>query len=345
MMRHVAANALSLFILVLVLALGLITWGQSAFRGEGPLAEPVTVVVERGEGLGSIAEKLEAAGVIEDARIFRIGARYTGLGDGLRFGEYEIAARSSMEDILELMNQGTNVARRFAVPEGWTSWQVVEALRARDDLTGDIAAVPPEGTLAPATYDVELGADRGALLERMAARQTEILQAAWAARDPTLPIESPEELLILASIVEKETALPEERGEVASVFVNRLNEGMRLQTDPTVIYGITRGEGTLGRGLTRVELAEPTPWNTYAIDGLPPTPIANPGEEAIRAAASPPETDYLYFVADGTGGHAFATTLEEHNRNVAAWRQIEAERAAEAEAAAAEAAAPAEETN
>jgi UPF0755 protein len=336
MMRHVAANALSLFIVGLLLLLGLITWGQSRFAGEGPLDAPVVVVVDRGEGLASIAEKLRAAGAIEDVRVFRIGARYSGLDEGLRFGEYEIAARSSMRDILELMNQGANVARRITIPEGWTSWQVVEALRAREDLTGEINEVPPEGTLAPATYDLELGTDRNVVLERMAARQREVLEAAWAARDPDLPIASPEELLILASIVEKETGVPEERGTVASVFVNRLERGMRLQTDPTVIYGITRGEGTLGRGLTRVELTEPTPWNTYAIDGLPPTPIANPGTASIEAAANPPETEYYYFVADGTGGHAFGRTLEEHNRNVAVWRQIERERAAEAEAAAAE---------
>ena len=169
----------------------------------------------------------------------------------------------------------------------------------------------------------------------MAERQQEILAAAWAGRNPDVPVNSPEELLILASIIEKETGIPEERPEVAAVFVNRLRRGMRLQTDPTVIYGITLGQGTLGRGLRASELATATPYNTYAIDGLPPTPIANPGIDAIEAAANPVESEYYYFVADGTGGHAFGRTLEEHNANVVTWRRIEAERARAAEEAAA----------
>lgn len=332
MMRHVAANVLSLMILGLLVLLGVIVWGQNQFRGPGPLEEPVIVEVPRGAGLATIAQRLEEAGAIENATIFRIGARYTGLDQGLRYGEYEIAAHATMEDILTLMNRGSNVFRRFTVPEGWTSWQVVEALNAREDLVGEIEEIPPEGSLAPATYDISRGMDRNEVLRRMAERQERILAEAWEGRDPDLPINSPEELLILASIIEKETGIPEERGVVAAVFVNRLNAGMRLQTDPTVIYGITRGEGSLGRGLTRAELNEPTPWNTYQIDGLPPTPIANPGRDSILAAANPPQSEYYYFVADGTGGHAFSRTLEEHNRNVQIWRRIEAERAAAAEA-------------
>jgi UPF0755 protein len=334
MMRHVAANVLTLMVLGLVLLLGVVMWGQKQFREAGPLTEPVVVEVERGAGLVTIARVLEEAGVIEHPSVFRVGARYTGLDQGLRYGEYEIPPGASMEEILALMNRGSNVFRRFTVPEGWTSWQVVEALNAREDLIGEIAEVPPEGTLAPATYDLSRGMERAAVIERMAARQQQILAEAWENRAPDLPISSPDELLILASIIEKETGVAEERGTVAAVFVNRLNRGMRLQTDPTVIYGITRGEGNLGRGLTRVELNEPTPWNTYAIDGLPPTPIANPGRDSIMAAANPPESEYYYFVADGTGGHAFARTLEEHNANVRVWRQIEAERAAEAQRAA-----------
>lgn len=344
-MRHLAANVLSLLILGLLALLGLVVWGQSQFRAAGPLEEPVVVEVERGAGIATIARTLEEAGAIDNPTVFRIGARYSGLDEGLRYGEYEIAARSSMEDILRLMQQGSNYFRRFTVPEGWTSWQVVEALNAREDLTGEITEIPAEGTLAPATYDISRGDDRLTILARMTERQQQILEAAWEGRDPDLPIESPEELLILASIIEKETGVPEERGEVAAVFVNRLRRGMWLQTDPTVIYGITRGEGPLGRGLTRVDLTERTPWNTYAIDGLPPTPIANPGKESIEAAANPPDSEYLYFVADGSGGHAFARTLEEHNANVARWRRIEAQRAAEAEAAANEAEAAADEAD
>jgi UPF0755 protein len=232
------------------------------------------------------------------------------------------------------------------VPEGLTSWQVVELLNAREELTGEVPAVPLEGSLAPAGYDFQRGDTREELLGRMQEEQTEIVDEAWAARAPDLPLNSPEELLTLASIVEKETAVAEERRRVASVFVNRLRRGMRLQTDPSVIYGITEGKAPLGRGLRASELAMATPYNTYVREGLPPTPIANPGRAAIEAAADPEDTEFLYFVADGSGGHVFARTLEEHNANVATWRRIEARRAAEAkaaeEAAAAAAAAAAE---
>lgn len=216
---------------------------------------------------------------------------------------------------------------RMVVAEGTTSWQVVEGLKAMDMLKGNIAEVPAEGTLAPDSYEVVNGAERQALLDEMSAVQVLRVAAAWESRSADVPVESPEELLTLASIIEKETGVPEERGQVASVFANRLERGMRLQTDPTVIYGITKGQGTLGRGLRQSELRKATPWNTYVILGLPPTPIANPGMASLEAAANPDSSDYLFFVADGTGGHAFATTLEEHNSNVARWRQIEADRA------------------
>ncbi len=214
---------------------------------------------------------------------------------------------------------------RITVAEGATSWQVWAALEQAEFLTGTAAAAPPEGSLSPDSYEVRRGADRGELLAEMAARQTAILAAAWEARVPGLPLASPEEALILASIVEKETGVADERRVVASVFLNRLRVPMRLQTDPTVIYGITRGQGVLGRGLRRSELNASTPYNTYQIDGLPPTPIANPGRASIEAVLNPETSPYLYFVADGSGGHAFAATLAEHNANVARWRQIEAQ--------------------
>lgn len=219
---------------------------------------------------------------------------------------------------------------RIALAEGVTSWQIIDAMTSMDLLEGTVSDVPPEGTLAPDSYEVRPGDDRAAVVARMRAAQEARLAEAWEARDPELPIGSPEELLTLASIVEKETGVAEERRQVASVFVNRLNQGMKLQTDPTVIYGITKGEGVLGRGLRRSELRAETPWNTYVIDGLPPTPIANPGRASLMAAAQPDESDFIFFVADGTGGHAFAVTLAEHNENVARWRQIEAERGAAA---------------
>ncbi|MDD9716570.1 endolytic transglycosylase MltG [Dinoroseobacter sp. PD6] len=228
----------------------------------------------------------------------------------------------------ELVAAGTPMAYRVAIAEGVTSWQIVDALRKADFLSGEIAEVPPEGSLAPDTYEVARGGDRADIIAAMSEAQTRILAQAWAARDAELPLESPKEALILASIIEKETSVPEEREVVSSVFVNRLNRGMRLQTDPTVIYGITNGVGVLGRGLRRSELRGATPYNTYVIPGLPPTPIANPGREAIFAAVQPAETDYIFFVADGTGGHAFSRTLAEHNENVARWRAIERSREA-----------------
>lgn len=218
---------------------------------------------------------------------------------------------------------------RVALAEGVTSWQVAESLKAMDILQGEVAELPPEGSLAPDSYEVSPGDTREDVLARMVAAQEQRVASVWETRAPDLPIETPEELLILASIVEKETGVAEERGQVASVFVNRLNRGMRLQTDPTVIYGVTEGRGVLGRGLRQSELRAATPWNTYVIEGLPPTPIANPGLASLEAAAQPLETPYVFFVADGTGGHAFAETLAEHNRNVAAWRRIEAERASQ----------------
>lgn len=218
---------------------------------------------------------------------------------------------------------------RVTLAEGVTSWQVVEALKRADFLEGKLASVPAEGSLAPQSYDVEKGSARGDLIARMAAQQAAVIAELWPLRASDLPYDTPEEAMIMASIVEKETGMPQERPHVASVFVNRLERGMRLQTDPTVIYGITKGEGVLGRGLRQSELRRETPYNTYVIDGLPPTPIANPGRLSIEAALNPLKTEDLFFVADGTGGHVFAATLEEHNRNVAAWRKIEAARAAQ----------------
>lgn len=222
----------------------------------------------------------------------------------------------------------SDVRFRIAMAEGVTSWQVVNAIAGMDIMEGAVAETPAEGSLAPDSYEVRKGDDRATLIAKMQDAQEALVAAAWEARADDLPIVSPEELLILASLIEKETGVAGERKQVSSVFVNRLNQGMRLQTDPTVIYGITKGVGVLGRGLRRSELRRETPYNTYVIPALPPTPIANPGRASLLAAAAPDTTPYIFFVADGTGGHAFAVTLDEHNNNVAEWRKIEAERKA-----------------
>ena len=240
--------------------------------------------------------------------------------------KFDPAAEAAPTAYLDAAND-PGIRFRVTLAEGTTVWQAVDSLKRADFLEGATPAdLPPEGSLAPDSYEVTKGADRAALLAEMQARQTRILDDLWASRQDGLPYADKAEALVMASIIEKETGVPDERGTVASVFVNRLRQGMRLQTDPTVIYGVTRGQGTLGRGLRQSELRAATPWNTYVIDGLPPTPIANPGRASIEAALNPPTTPFIFFVADGTGGHAFAETLAEHNANVAKWRQIEAER-------------------
>ncbi len=266
--------------------------------------------------------------------VFRIGVtRIVAEVTTYDAGQGDFVSAASFDPTEDALPQAYSSARsesdtryRMVVAEGTTSWQVVEGLKAMDMLKGTVAEVPAEGTLAPDSYELVDGTERQTLLDEMAAVQVLRVAAAWESRNPDVPVESPEELLTLASIIEKETGVPEERGQVASVFVNRLERGMRLQTDPTVIYGVTKGQGTLGRGLRQSELRKATPWNTYVILGLPPTPIANPGMASLEAAANPDTSDYLFFVADGTGGHAFGRTLEEHNANVARWRQIEADR-------------------
>ena len=242
--------------------------------------------------------------------------------------KFDPAAEEAPAEYLEVRDRA-DTRFRIAVAEGVTSWQIVEGLKRILLLEGDISEVPAEGSLAPQSYEVKKGDKREELLAEMAERQDSILAEAWENRVEDLPVNSPEEALILASLIEKETGVAEERRQVASVFVNRLRLGMKLQTDPAVIYGITLGQGVLGRGLRRSELRAATPYNTYVIDALTPTPIANPGRASIEAALDPDSTDYIFFVADGTGGHAFAVTLAEHNANVARWRQIEAERAAD----------------
>jgi UPF0755 protein len=248
----------------------------------------------------------------------------------IEVARFDAGAEAPPAEYLEVADDA-DLRFRITVAEGVTSWQVVDALKKADFLTGSLETVPAEGTLAPDSYEVERGTERGAIIAEMARRQEVRLAEAWEKRVTGLPYDTPEEALIMASIIEKETGVPEERRQVASVFVNRMRQGMRLQTDPTVIYGITQGEGVLGRGLRQSELRRETPWNTYVIDGLPPTPIANPGLLSIEAALDPDTTDYIFFVADGTGGHAFAQTLEEHNENVARWRAIEAQQGTEGE--------------
>lgn len=327
-MRRLISNLFTLAAAVAALGLIAFIWAQAAFTGPGPAETERTVVVERGDGLSAIAARLENTGSISRAELFMAAARAMGVEADLKAGEYVVAPRMSMAEILNAMTEGRALQHRVTVAEGLTSAQVVAMLREDARLVGEIGAVPPEGSLAPDTYFLTRGERRQAVIDRMRRAQEARLAAAWEAREDGLPISTPDEALILASIIEKETAVPDERGLVASVFVNRLRQGMRLQTDPTVIYGVTGGSGPLGRPITRSDLNTPTPYNTYIIEGLPPTPIANPGAASINAALNPDESEYLFFVADGTGGHAFSRTYQEHQQAVARWREIERERRA-----------------
>jgi UPF0755 protein len=307
-----------------VMLLGL--WAVWTYRGPGPEAaagEISSVVLRRGAGLNEIASSLERAGVIRSGAIFKAAAQVTGVARDLKAGEYEFASGASMARVLDDIRAGRVVRHQVTIPEGATSEMVIEMLNAEEALTG-LAPTPPEGTVLPETYDFQRGEDRAAVLQRMMDARDKLLAALWAQRQPGLPVTTPEEAVILASIVEKETGVASERPQVASVFTNRLRKGMRLESDPTIIYYITKGR-PLGRRILKSELENPAnTYNTYIIDGLPPTPIANPGRAALAAVLDPPQSEYLFFVADGTGGHAFAVTYEDHKRNVAKWREYRA---------------------
>ncbi len=245
------------------------------------------------------------------------------MGSRLKAGEYEFPAKASIDQVLSIITSGRVKTYKLTVPEGWTTQMAVARVTENDVLTGEVAAMPVEGAIMPETYVFRRGLTRQKMLDDMQAAQTKMLDELWSARAVSDTVKTKEQAVTLASIVEKETAIPEERPLIASVFHNRLKQGMRLQSDPTIIYGLVGGKGKLDRGLTKDDLASDTAYNTYKIDGLPPGPIANPGRASLEAVLNPPDTGYLYFVADGSGGHAFAKTLEEHNANVAKWRAIE----------------------
>ena len=314
-----------------LVALLAFVWALWSYQGPGPEARQgggTTVVLRQGASLTEIASALERAGVVRSASVFMAAAQVTGGARDLKAGEYAFPSRSPLAKVLGVIRDGQVVRRLLTIPEGFTSEMAAEVLQRTAALTGD-APSAPEGALLPDTYQFERGDDRAVLLKRIMDARDQTLAALWAQRQEGLPISSPDEAVILASIVEKETGLAGERPRIAAVFVNRLRLGMRLESDPTVIYGVSRGQ-PLGRGLRLSELTNPTPYNTYLIAGLPPTPISNPGRAALAAVLDPPKTDELFFVADGTGGHVFADTFAQHLKNVAKWRAVEKTRASAA---------------
>ena len=317
-------SGLLTFVLLGALAtVGGLVWLMKEARSPGPLTEDKVVMIMREDDAADIADQLERAGVIDSATWFNILTALDGNRGALKRGEYAFKAGMSMNDIENELIAHHVIRYKITIPEGLTSEQVVDRLHEDSVLTGDIREPPREGSLMPDTYYFERGDTRLSILSRMAKTQTKAVEDIWKTRSPDLPIKSPWEMVTLASIVEKETGKPEERPRVAGVFINRLDKHMRLGSDPTIVYGLVSGKGTLGRSITKADLNQSTPYNTYLIDGLPPGPICNPGKAALEAVAKPTRSKDLYFVADGTGGHAFAETLDQHQKNVAHWRQIE----------------------
>lgn len=320
-MRRLGGLAVVLVVVLAACSGGLYLYLQAQFRAPGPLTEETSFLVPRGAGLDAISADLAAQGIIADADVFALGVRLFGEARSLQAGEFAMPPAASMEEVAALIASGKTVVHRVTVPEGLTSVEIVTLLNDAEILEGSLSSTPAEGSLLPETYHFSRGDSREALLQRMQDSMRSAIDDVWSRRVDGLPIATPEEAVILASIVERETGVDEERPLVAGVFINRLRKGMPLQSDPTVIYGITLGKAPLGRLLTRKDLATPTPYNTYQIPALPPAPIANPGRASLEAVVNPATTEYIYFVADGTGGHAFAKTLAEHNRNVAKWRK------------------------
>jgi UPF0755 protein len=322
--KRVVRSLFAIAMVTLVIAGGAIAFAYMQFTAKGPLVANTVFQVNQGLKRSEIGAQLQDAGIVSSAGIFTAAAHVNGaFGGRLKAGEYEFPAKASIDQVLAIITSGRAVTYKVTIPEGWTTEMAVARVVENDVLTGEVKAVPVEGTIMPETYVFRRGLTRQKMLDDMQAAQAKMLDEAWKARAVSSTLKTKEEAVTLASIVEKETAIPEERPLIASVFHNRLKQGMRLQSDPTIIYGLVGGKGKLERGLTKDDLDSDTAYNTYKINGLPPGPIANPGRASLEAVLNPPDTGYLYFVADGSGGHAFAKTLEEHNANVAKWRTIE----------------------
>ncbi len=325
LLRRLTVSFVSATATLVVLVLLVVAGAVWLYIGPGPGAAhglgSTVVELRQGAGLTEIASTLRDGGVIRSPAVFEAAAQVTGFARHLKAGEYEFPTHASLALILGKIRRGEVVRHLITIPEGLTSEAAVDILMNTPYLTG-AAPIPAEGAILPETYEVRRGEDRGEVLQRMITARDTLLRALWAQRAPNLPIDTPEQAVTLASIIERETALADERPHIAGVMVNRLRQHIRLQSDPTVVYGLTHGK-ILGHGLRVSELTTFTPYNTYLIDGLPPGPICNPGRAAIAAALDPAHTDDLYFVADGTGGHAFSATLAEHQKNVARWRAIE----------------------
>src|SRR5947209_5786912 len=321
----IVGNAIITLVLISMIGVGgAYVYGKQMLEAPGPLKEDKVVNIPARAGKGDIAETLQREGVIDVNRWFFMGGVFALKASAdLKPGEYEFRKNASLRDVIGTIVEGKVVQHAITIPEGLTSEQIVTRLSDNDVFTGTVREMPREGTLLPETYKFPRGTPREQVIQRMQQSQKRVLAEIWERRNTDIPVKSPEQLVTLASIVEKETGKADERSRVAAVYVNRLRQKMKLQSDPTIIYGLAGGKGTLGRPIMRSEIEQPTPYNTYVIDGLPPGPIGNPGRASLEAAANPARTKELFFVADGTGGHAFADNYEQHQKNVARLRAIE----------------------
>jgi len=321
----VVGNAIITIVLLLLIGLGVVYhYGNQVLEAPGPLKEEKVVNVPPRAGKRDIADALTREGVINVSPwVFLASVFALKSGGELKPGEYAFPKNASLRDVIRIMAEGKVVQHAVTIPEGLTSEQIVARLSENDILSGTVREIPREGALLPETYKFPRGTSRDQVIQRMQQAQKRLVAEVWEHRSPDLPVKSPEQLVTLASIVEKETARHDERSRVAAVFANRLKQKIRLQSDPTIIYGLVGGKGTLGRPIKRSEIAQPSPYNTYVIDGLPPGPISNPGRASLEAAANPARTRDLYFVADGSGGHVFSETYDQHQKNVAKLRAME----------------------
>lgn len=321
----VVGNAIiTILLLAMIGGGGLYIYGKQKIEAPGPLAQDKVVNIPQRSGMSDIADILQREGVIDNNRWAFIGSVFAlKARSDLKPGEYLFAKNASLREVIGTIVEGKVVQHSITIPEGLTSEQIVARITDNDIFSGTIHAIPSEGSLLPETYKFPRGAQREQVIARMQQAQRRVLADVWERRNRDLPLKTPEQLVTLASIVEKETSKPDERSRVAAVFINRLQKKMKLQSDPTIIYGLVGGKGTLGRPIKRSEIQQPSPYNTYVVDGLPPGPIANPGRASLEATANPARTRDLFFVADGTGGHSFTETYEQHQKNVAKLRALE----------------------
>jgi UPF0755 protein len=321
--RHFAANFVNFLIVIFLVIASAVYWAKNQYQNEGPLKSDISFEVKKGDRFRNVSADLAKQGIISNSVIFNVWARYAKQDENLKFGNYLISSKSSMSEVLALITSGKAINEQITFPEGFTSYQIVERLKSNMELEGEVGPFPAEGSLAPNTYSYQKGDTRRNILKKMQEMQKDIINEAWISRSKDLPFDSKKEAIIIASIIEKETSRNNELKLVSGVIMNRLNAGIPLGMDSTIVYEFTKGNPKNMRSIKQSDLKRDSKYNTRKFSGLPPSAIGNPGQLAIEAALNPEQTDYIYFVADGSGGHAFAKTLKEHNKNVARWRKIE----------------------